>query len=220
MDPIERKITNIVKGINGTDPSKLRAINEAGRAGTGQGGSTTTTATAGGGIQQINQQNQALQQQTRVITALNAVRDQEIKKLTALQEQQAKTLAEATKATVRGDEVTNTMGRLAGQIEIVENELNALMAKQPSLEAAKANPRIQELANKLAGLNAQMAALKTQADAAIATASKAAPVMDKTQAEIDQTKQKITELEGATATLGKAAKSTGNFLKTIGKTVG
>ena len=217
LDPIERQVNNIVKGINGVDPSRLRAINEANRA--GQGG-TTTTATAGGQVQQINQQTQAYQQQQRVITALNSVRDQEIKKLTALQEQQAKTLAEATKATAKGDEVTNTMGRLAGQIEVVENELNALIAKQPSLEAAKANPRIQELANKLAELNAQMAALKTQADATIATAAKAAPVMEKTKAEIDQTKQKITELEGATAALGKAAKTTGNFLKTIGKTVG
>lgn len=217
LSPIERQVDRIAKGINGISPEKLRQINEANRA--GQGGATTT-ATAGGQVQQINQQTQAYQQQQRVITALNAVRDQEIKKLTALQEQQAKTLAEATKATAKGDEVTNTMGRLAGQIEVVENELNTLMAKQPSLEAAKANPRIQELANKLAELNAQMVALKAQADEAIATAAKAAPVMDKTQAEIDQTKQKITELEGATAALGKAAKTTGNFLKTIGKTVG
>lgn len=220
LDPIERQVNNIVKGINGVDPSKLRAISEANRAGAGQGGSTTTTATAGGGVQQINQQNQALQQQTRVITALNAVRDQEIKKLTALQEQQVKTLSEATKAIARGDEVTNTMGKLAGQIEIVENELNTLMAKQPSLEVAKANPRIQELANKLAELNSQMVVLKTQADAAIATASKAAPAMDKTQVELDQTKKKIAELDGALASVGKTAKTAGSFLKTLGKTVG
>lgn len=218
LNPIERQVDKIAKGINGISPEKLRQINEANRA--GQGGTSTTATAAGGGVQQINQQTQAYQQQTKVVTALNAVRDQEIKKLTALQEQQAKTLAEATKTVAKGDEAANTMGRLAGQIEVVENELNALMAKQPSLEAAKANPRIQELAHRLAELNAQMVALKAQANEAIATAAKATPVLDKTQVELDKTKQKIGELDAALSTATKTSSKFLTFLKNVGKTVG
>jgi len=63
LDPIERKITNIVKGINGADPSKLRGINEAGR----QGGSTSSsTATAGGSVRDnIEAENRELEKQTK-----------------------------------------------------------------------------------------------------------------------------------------------------------
>lgn len=70
MDPIERKITSIIKGINGANPSKLKAINEAGRAGAGANASASVTVT-GDPTQQINAQNQALQEQTKLIVPLN-----------------------------------------------------------------------------------------------------------------------------------------------------
>ena len=219
LDPIERRVDRIAKGINGIDPAKLKAINEANRA--GQGGTTTTATAAGGGqVQQINAQTQAYQQQQRVITALNAVRDQEIKKLTALQETQARTIAEVSKTVAKGDEAMIMASRLEGQVAILEEELTAMVAKFPSMKAAMADPEVQRLSAKLAEVNKQLMALDGTAKEAIATAQRATPILDKTQAEMDQTKKKIAELDGAMAGLGKAAKTTGSFLKTLGKTVG
>ena len=219
LDPLEKRVDRIAKGINGIDPAKIKAINEANRA--GQGGTTTTAAAAGGGqVQQINAQTQAYQQQQRVITALNAVRDQEIKKLTALQETQARTIAEVTKTVAKGDEAMVMASRLEGQVAILEEELNAMVAKFPSIKAAMADPDVQRVSAKLAEVNSQLLALNGTAKEAIATAQRAAPVLDQTQAEMDQTKKKIAELDGAMAGLGKAAKTTGSFLKTLGKTVG
>lgn len=72
LDPIERKITSIVKGINGANPAKLRAMNEANRAGAGAGANVSTSVTVTGDpTQQINAQNQALQDQTKLIVPLN-----------------------------------------------------------------------------------------------------------------------------------------------------
>lgn len=68
MDPIERKITSIVKGINGANPAKLRAMNEANRAGASSSSSATVNANP---TQQINAQNQALQKQAETIVPLN-----------------------------------------------------------------------------------------------------------------------------------------------------
>lgn len=70
MDPIERKITNIIKGINGANPSKLKAINEAGRGDAGASSSASATV-YGNATPQINAENQALQEQTRTIVPLN-----------------------------------------------------------------------------------------------------------------------------------------------------
>lgn len=71
LDPIEKKISNIIKGINGVSPSKLKAINEAGRAGAGASSSATANVSVAPTTQQINAQNQALQDQTRLIVPLN-----------------------------------------------------------------------------------------------------------------------------------------------------
>lgn len=73
MDPVERQVNKIVKGINGIDPSKLRGINEANRStGTNTvGGTTNVNANIAANAPQINQTNQAIQQQTRQIIPLN-----------------------------------------------------------------------------------------------------------------------------------------------------
>lgn len=67
IDPVERSIGRIAKDLSDIDTSKLRMPN--------QGATTTTTATATGGggavaVRQIEQQNQALQQQTTYYPAL------------------------------------------------------------------------------------------------------------------------------------------------------
>lgn len=74
LNPIERQVDRIAKGINGIDPAKLRAINEANRA--GQGGTTTTaTAAAGGREQVIPAENKELA--TRANTIYPALLQQE-----------------------------------------------------------------------------------------------------------------------------------------------
>lgn len=67
IDPVERSIDRIAKDLSDIDTSKLRMPD--------QGATTTTTATATGGggavaVKQIEQQNQALQQQTTYYPAL------------------------------------------------------------------------------------------------------------------------------------------------------
>ena len=63
LNPLERQIDRIAKGINGIDPAKARAMNEAGRA--GQGG-TNVTATAGGSVRDnIEAENRELEKQTK-----------------------------------------------------------------------------------------------------------------------------------------------------------
>lgn len=104
MDPIERKITSIIKGINGANPSKLKAINEAGRGGAGAGANASASATVyGNTAQQTQAQTQALQEQTQVITALNSAREAEIKKLTQLQKEQNELLASTDGLTKKAD---------------------------------------------------------------------------------------------------------------------
>lgn len=63
LNPVERQVDRIAKGINGISPERLRQINEANRA--AQGG-TTTTATAGGSIRNnIEAENRELEKQTK-----------------------------------------------------------------------------------------------------------------------------------------------------------
>lgn len=65
MDPVERQINRISKGINGISPQKLRAINEASRANAG----TTTSSYSSSNVnipnQNIPAQNQALAEQAK-----------------------------------------------------------------------------------------------------------------------------------------------------------
>lgn len=69
IDPVERSIGRIAKDLSDIDTSKLRMPNQGGGATT----TTTATATGGGGavaVKQIEQQNQALKQQTTYYPAL------------------------------------------------------------------------------------------------------------------------------------------------------
>lgn len=68
LDPIEKKISNIIKGINGIDASKLKAINDANRAAATGGGSSSSSISASINNQQqyIPAQNEALKQQATV----------------------------------------------------------------------------------------------------------------------------------------------------------
>lgn len=53
LDPVEKQVNNIVKGINGVDPSKLKDITEANRLAAEAAKAPTTTATVGGGTRQF-----------------------------------------------------------------------------------------------------------------------------------------------------------------------
>lgn len=67
MDPIEKKVTSIVKGINGADPAKLKAINDINRGG-GSGSSSSSSSVninAPGQQQYIPAENKALAEQAR-----------------------------------------------------------------------------------------------------------------------------------------------------------
>ena len=95
LDPIERKVTNIVKGINGADPSKLRGINEAGR----QGGSSSASASASARQQYLPAENKELEKQAN--TYYPALLQQE------------KNLYKAREATAKKiEEVSSSMGTI------------------------------------------------------------------------------------------------------------
>ena len=226
MDPIERKITNIVKGINGADPSKLRGINEAGR----QGGSTSSsTATAGGTPQQINQQTQAIQQQTRVITALNAARKEETAKLKELQNHlntQTQKYNETSKAAIGLMQVINQSGMSVEDLT-AKIEANDRMIKNLTLTANLGNKQSQEriallkqenieLIKKREELKVLTAATKMYANSAIEAGKNQAILNQQIAASEKRLKTYEVALNAASAGMSKLWTA----MKTIGKTVG
>lgn len=226
LDPIERKITNIVKGINGADPSKLRGINEAGR----QGGSTSfSTATAGGTPQQINQQTQAIQQQTRVITALNAARKEETAKLKELQNHlntQTQKYNETSKAAIGLMQVINKSGMSVEDLT-AKIEANDRMIKNLTLTANLGNKQSQEriallkqenieLIKKRAELNVLTAATKMYANSAIEAGKNQAILNQQIAASEKRLKTYEVALNATSAGMSKLWTA----MKTIGKTVG
>lgn len=72
LNPLERQIDRIARGIDGIDPSKLKAINEANRAAAGNAEQTTAAAEAAGDlIDKIEIETDAIQEQGQTIVPVN-----------------------------------------------------------------------------------------------------------------------------------------------------
>lgn len=224
LDPVERQINRISKGINGISPQKLRAINEYNRS--AASGSTTTTATAGGSVQQINAQTQAIQQQSRVVTALNSAWEDEKNKLQKLQGQldnQTTKYKESSKAALGLQQVLTQSGitveGLTEKIKSNERAINLLRLRgnaQSAERIAKLQAENVALVKQREELKVISAVTKNYANDAM-IAAKSQTVLNQQIAE-SQTKLKGYETALGGATVG--VKKLGDGLKAVGKTVG
>lgn len=170
--------------------------------------------------QQINTQTQAVQEQVKVVTALNSARDLEAKKLENLQNEYKKSLAEFTKLTNQADVGVHTFAKLQSELETATKEFNELVKASPSLEAAKANPRIQELASRIGTLNKQLEQTAPAIKDIQAKANTADADLNKIGKEINTTTKSVNDLDKALVKTTASAKGLSTFLKTLGKTLG
>lgn len=70
LDPVERQVDRIAKGINGIDPKKLQSINEANKNAAKVPQTTTTATAAGGGKQPLTAIKESeIKDQTRILAA-------------------------------------------------------------------------------------------------------------------------------------------------------
>lgn len=215
LNPIERQVDRIAKGINGIDPSKLRAINEANRAG-GQGG-TTTTATAGGSVNvDIDAETQALRQQEQVIVPLNEQWDKyaeitkqlrkevmgyipEMRSLSDIVEEYNK---HTTDAKVNIQELNKAMGELfKGNTQQLYDLLNNFEwdADAFAETAKKYGYTVEQLDEQLENLKFS---LKEDAES------------------VDALKKSLGTLDGATAKTATGIKKLGSIMKSVFATVG
>lgn len=215
LDPIERRVDRIAKGINGISPEKLRAINEANRA--GQGASATTTAVAGGSVNvDIDADTQALQNQEKVIVPLNeqwekydSVMQQvrkdamgyipEMRKLGDVIEEYNK---HTQVAKVNIQELNGAMGELfKGNLQPLYDLLNNFEFDADAFEktAQKYGYTVEELDEQLENLKYS---LKEDANY------------------VSGLKDSLSTLDGATAKTATGIKKLGNVMKSVFATVG
>ena len=213
LSPIERSVNNIARGINGIDPKKLNGIN-----GTGGGGAAAAAAAGGGGgVKDIDIETRALQEQTRVVTALNKAQEEAANREKSLRSEMEKTYDEAKNLTFGGETALQLADKLQEKIFTVDRELNEMVKGFGSLDEAMQDPKVKAKADELANLNSQMAALKKGGDEAAKAVKELNAKYDDLSVEADKASKSVKEFEGATKS-GTA--SVGSFMKSVASTVG
>lgn len=244
LNPIEREVDRIAKGINGINPNTLRAINEANRA--GQGGAAAAAA-AGGSTRNIEIETEAMSQQTKVITALNAARDELQGKIVA-----TKQLVDEEKTSLAAQK--DALSKAETELAKYEKQYDGLLTaynqqkgsmSQLTIEAQKANQQMIEQGKNIANIwdpavkkyseaVVQLGNMKKELTATESNITATKKSIDITKASIQSLNASIAENEAVlekdqaslaklTAQLNgtsKAASKLGSTLKTIGKTVG
>lgn len=109
LSPIDKTVDRIAKGINGIDPAKARAINDANRGG---GSAAAAAAGGGGGVREITAQTQAIGQQTQVVTALNKAQEEEGKNLKELTKQRDEEVKKLNAAKIKADALNQTISQM------------------------------------------------------------------------------------------------------------
>ena len=205
-------------------------MNEANRAGQGGAANATATASTGGNaVNQTQQQNQAVQQQTRLITALNAVRQEEINRLKELQgklDVQTAKYQSASKAALGLQQALNQNGITIESLT-AKIQSNEKMIKSLSLTAGLGNKQSQERIVLLKQENIELVKQREELKV-IAAASKmyatdamnAAKAQNVLTTQIETSQTKLKGYEAALAGAATGVKQLGTALKTIGKTVG
>lgn len=216
LNPLERQINRIAKGINGIDPAKARAMNEAGRAG-GQGaGGNATNINVSGSVPQINAQTQALQEQTQTIVPLNEQWEKYSKEMSEVQKASLGYVRDMTNLS----DIVEEYNKHTNVAKVNTQELNKAMG-----ELFKGNTKeLYDLLNNF----------EWDADAFAETAKKYGYSVEQLDEQLENLKFSLKEdaesvdalkkglgtLEGATTTAATGFKKLGAVMKSVFATVG
>ena len=235
LDPVEKRINNIAKGINGISPEKLREINEynrnAGKASASASATATTTAGRPQTTQQTQQlaaQNQAIGQQTRLIMALNQARDEAYQKVEALNKRQEilqKTLASEK---VKADALNQTFKQQGVSISELTARLSHLEKVRAAAQVLPETDSRKKIALQLTeqqikdtkDLIAVEEGLIETRNKAERSAKDANTAIIRNEKEISKVNKKIAEYNSLLDDSASAATKAGRYLKSLFSTVG
>ena len=214
LDPVEKTVDRIAKGINGISPEKLRQINEANRA--GGGGSSSASASAGGQQQYIPAENKELAKQAN--TYYPALLQQE----KDLNKQRIEAVKNLEKQKEVLGVVEDNYNKIVGVMKLINatdiDDATKIKTFNTEMERLGVNLKLEEasMQNLVGILSDQRAA----ADEAAESISKIDGEIAKLQEEIAAAQVGMTKFEKSWPRVAKAAKVASGMIKTALYSIG
>jgi len=215
LNPLERQIDRIAKGINGIDPAKVRAINEANRAG-GQGAANVAASAAGNINVDIDADTQALKQQEQVIVPLNEQWEGYNKELIAAKQ----TMKQWTPEMSRLSDIFEEYNKHTTQAKVDMTELNSAISELLNGDPAKMHKFLQDVTLDVDALDATAKKFGWTNDALIEGLKNLEEGLGDDSDAIKQIEADLKAVEAASKTTATGFKKLGTAMKSVFATVG